>query len=80
LATKGDIIDWVTDAIRDAGGRASILFVAQHIWDNHEKELRASGDLFFTWQYDMRWAAHNLRKRGELAAVGDSRRGEWILV
>jgi hypothetical protein len=80
LATKSDIVDWVHRAIRDAGGRASILFVAQHIWQHHEQELRASGDLFFTWQYDMRWAAHNLRKRGLLAAVDDSRRGEWILV
>jgi len=35
-------------------GETSIVRIAKHIWDCHEADLRASGDLFFTWQYDMR--------------------------
>ncbi|SDW39046.1 hypothetical protein SAMN05444006_10397 [Allgaiera indica] len=29
-----------------------------------------SGDLFYTWQYDMRWAAQNLRGAGKLVLSG----------
>jgi hypothetical protein len=67
MATKADLQDWVVQAIRAHGGETSLVNVARHIWENHEAELKASGDLFYTWQYDMRWAATVLRKQGTLA-------------
>ena len=78
MATKSDLILWVEDALKANGGRATIVQVASHIWKNHEAELRASGDLFFTWQYDMRWAAQGLVGRGHLDKT--SERGYWRLV
>jgi hypothetical protein len=63
------------DALRAHNGQATIVEVAKHIWDHHEAELRAAGDLFFTWQYDMRWAALELRKEGRLAP--SQGRGPW---
>ena len=51
---RSDLVDLVYAAVRDLGGRATIVQVAKHIWENNEAELRASGDLFYTWQYDMR--------------------------
>lgn len=78
MATKGDLVDWVRDALNAAGGSASILYVAKYIWDHHEKELKRT-DLFFTWHYDMRWAATELRKRGTMVAAEDDRRGKWTL-
>jgi hypothetical protein len=36
---------------------------------NHELELRRAYDFFFTWQYDIRWAATMLRHEGTLAPV-----------
>lgn len=42
------------------GGKGSIVDICRHIWENHEAELKASGDLFYTWQYDMRWAGQRL--------------------
>ena len=78
MATKGDLTDWVIEALTANNGTASILFVAQHIWSHHESELRES-DLFFSWQYDMRWAATELRKKGRLVAASDDRRGKWTL-
>ncbi|CAM5512426.1 hypothetical protein MAUB1S_08553 [Mycolicibacterium aubagnense] len=78
MATKGDLVEWVRDALVAAGGGATILFVAKHIWEHHESELRAN-DLFFTWHYDMRWAATELRKRGVMVAAEDDRRGKWTL-
>ena len=68
MATKDDLKSWVLDAIREAGGASSPIDVAKHIWKHHEQDLRASGDLFYKWQYDMRWAATSLRKEGKLGS------------
>lgn len=78
MATKGDLVDWVHEALKAAGGAASIVYVARHIWDNHRSDLERS-DLFYTWQYDMRWAATKLRQRGVMVAAQDDRRGKWTL-
>jgi hypothetical protein len=52
---------WVLEAVDAAGGEATPTEVAKHIWERHETELRSAGDSFYTWQYDMRWAAQKLR-------------------
>ena len=78
MATKTDLDRWVKTALVDLGGSATIPHVAQHIWENHEADLRASGDLFYTWQYDMRWAAQKLVDLNLLDKT--SRRGVWRLV
>jgi len=48
MATKYDLRDWLVDALEENGGQASIVEVCKCIWENHQDELRASGDLFFT--------------------------------
>lgn len=48
--------------------------------EHHEQELRDAGDLFFSWQYDLRWAAQALRNEGELKAKDGKRSGGWELV
>ncbi|CUW45217.1 hypothetical protein B3286c2_0331 [Brucella vulpis] len=78
MATKGDLVDWVQAALKSAGGTANILYVAQYIWNNHRKQLEEN-DLFYTWQYDMRWAATELRKRGMMVPAEDDYRGRWTL-
>lgn len=79
MATKHDLEDWVRNALHAHGGRASLVNVARHIWENHEEELRRSRDLFFTWQYDMRWAADMLRRKGVMKSAEISPRGIWEL-
>ncbi len=71
MATKHDLKDWVSEALATEGGASDVVSVAKRIWQTHEQDLRQSGDLFFTWQYDMRWAAFTLRKEGRLKAVDD---------
>lgn len=81
MASKADLVVWVEDAIRSReGGSARLLDVAKHIWREHETDLRASGDLFFKWQYDMRWAANQLRRSGVMRPADDSPTGVWELV
>lgn len=77
MATKSDLTDWVLEAIEAQGGEARLVDVAERIWRNHEDELRASGDLFYTWQYDMRWAAQRLRNQGVLAPDDTTPQGVW---
>jgi hypothetical protein len=80
LAKKDDLQDWVRDALRARGGRAKLVDVAKHIWLHHEEDLKASGNLLYTWQYDMRWAALVLRKKGIMNSANVSPSGTWELV
>ena len=79
MAEKADLDGWVRDALSSSGGKASLVQVAKHIWIRHETDLRGSGDLFYTWQYDMRWAANRLRRRGIMKPVISSPSGIWEL-
>ena len=79
MATKHDVTDWVVSALKDLGGRGSLVAVAEKIWKHHESDLRSSGDLFYTWQYDMRWSANVLRRKGIMKAAETSPHGVWEL-
>ena len=79
MAVKQDLETWIVQALRESGKELSVVEVARHVWENHEEELRESGDLFFRWQYDLRWAAQNLRADGVLAPKNGRRSGGWSL-
>lgn len=70
MTTKDDLQDWVTQALESFGGAGTIVQVAKYIWENHRKELQSSGELFYTWQYDMRWAATKLRNNKIILPAG----------
>jgi hypothetical protein len=74
-ANREDLKDWVYHAVEDSGGQTKLVTVAQHIWRHHQKDLEGSGDLFYTWQYEMRWAAQRLRDEGRLTLAGR----DWAL-
>lgn len=76
---RTDLDTWVVEAIRSLGGRASVVDIAKEIWKRHEDDLRASGDLFYTWQYEYRWSGKRLRDNGKLRAAEVSPRGVWVL-
>lgn len=79
ITTREHLLDWVVAALRDHQGKAKLVDVAKHIWTHHENDLRDSDDLFYTWHYDMRWAATKLRKQGKLRAADKTPRGVWAL-
>ena len=75
MTSKDNLIEWTMEALASLGGAAHHVEVAKHIWHHHEEDLRAAGDLFYTWQYDLRWAAFKLRERDRLQPAG--RDGVW---
>ena len=79
MSKREDLKPWVIDALRAHGGSATIIEVCQYIWEHHEGELKSSGNLFYTWQYDVRWAAQTLRDNGTLRPVQGSRFRPWEL-
>jgi hypothetical protein len=62
MATREDLRVWLVSALKAQGGRSSVVEICKHVWENHHDELESSGDLFFTWQYDIRWIATSLRR------------------
>jgi hypothetical protein len=79
MAADRNLARWVEDALKESGGSAAIVQVCKHIWLHHREDLEAAGDLFYTWQYDVRWAAHTLRREGKLLPVDTSPKGVWQL-
>jgi len=72
--------EWIVEYLEKKGKGAPIVEICKHVWNNHEEELRNMGDLFYTWQYDIRWAATELRKEGKLKDESISPRGIWELI
>ena len=79
MATKLDLEDWILSALKDLGGTGSVVEVSKVIWERHDADLARSDDLFFTWQYDLRWAAQKLRDGGRLSRFEDGKRGKWSI-
>lgn len=76
---RSSLARWVQSALSRRGGTATIAQVCEDIWRRHEDELRNSGDHFYTWQYEVRWAADHLRRKGVMKPAQQSPRGMWEL-
>ncbi|WP_417292780.1 hypothetical protein [Desulfovibrio porci] len=59
--TRHDLPDLVVEALKAMGGAGRIVQICKYIWEHHKDALSTSGDLFYTWQYDVRWAGQRLR-------------------
>jgi len=56
----------VLEALEANGGSATIVQVGRHIWDRYRTQLEASGDFFFVWQYELRWAGDSLVRQNKI--------------
>ena len=80
MTSRANLKDWVLEALTAHGGKAKIVELAKHIWDNHREELEQSGNLLYTWQYDMRWAGLQLSKLGKIALSDKVGESSWALL
>ena len=79
MITREDMKPWIIAALKLHGGKARVVQVCKYIWDNYEHELRASGNILYTWQYDVRWAAQKLRDEGILSPMKGNKTRLWEL-
>ncbi len=79
MASRETFEKWVTEALEEHNGKATILEVSKFIWTNYEKELRKDEETFYKWQYIFRWAAKVLREKGIMKAANISPKGIWEL-
>lgn len=78
MVKREDLMPWIITALRDLGGRIHFIEIAKHIWKDHRRELEASGDFFFKWQYEMRWAGNKLAREKKIRKI--EKTGIWELL
>ncbi len=79
MVTREVMKTWIVDCLKSRGGSGWPREVSKYVWEHHEAELKASGNLLYTWQYDIRWAAQNLRNEEILKPVHGRRDLPWEL-
>ncbi len=79
MATREDLEGWLINALTGLGGSGSIIDICKHIWEQHETDLKNSGNLLYTWQYDVRWTANRLRRKKIMRSVEESPPHVWQL-
>ena len=79
MKTRKDLCPWIVEALAELGGSAKIVKVKEVIWNKHGNELRDSGNLHFTWNEDVFWAATQLRAKGILKKASDTSKSVWAL-
>ena len=76
---KEDLPDKLIEVLKALGGRGTILEICKKFWEINGKYLDERNDLFYTWQYDIRWAATELRKQKIMKSKDVSPKGIWEL-
>lgn len=66
--------------MKKMGGEGTLLDICKEFWNQFESDLQNSGDLFYTWQYDIRWAATTLRKLGKMEDASNCEKGVWKII
>jgi hypothetical protein len=64
IISKKDLQDIVKETLIILNGKSNITEISKYIWKKYNYKLLISGDIFYTWQYDIRWVGTELRKLG----------------
>ncbi len=79
MVTRESMKSWIVECLESRGGSGWPKDVAKYVWEMYESDLRSSGDMLYTWQYDLRWAAQQLRNCGVLKPVNRRTDLPWEL-
>jgi hypothetical protein len=77
--SRDNMTDLLYEVLKDMGGKGTIVEVCKAFWEKHENDLRRSGEWFYKWQYEIRWAATELRREKLLKPAEYSPKGLWEL-
>ena len=64
---KKDLPKILYSILTDLGGSANMLTVFKEFYRVYGPQIKEDNPLFYTWNYDIRWAATTLRKQGIMA-------------
>jgi len=79
MKTRVDLCDWIVEALKELKGKAQISKVREQVWMIHKDDLINSGNLHFTWNEDILWAATQLRAKGILKKAKETSKNVWEL-
>lgn len=79
MSEKAVLKEWLIEALEENDGEATIVEACKTVWENHKEDLKEKGDLFYTWQYDIRWAAQKLREDGKAGLDQKGQKSLWTL-
>ena len=54
IIKRKDLTEILEEALVSLGGEGRIVEICEYIWNNYNNDLLSSGDIFYTWQYDLR--------------------------
>jgi len=76
---KHDFKAWVAEALRGANGSATLAQLNKAVWLRHGSSFVVDDELLYSWQYETKRAAEQLRKEGAVLPANESPRGVWTL-
>ena len=77
---RDDLPDLLYRNLDELGGEATVVEAAAWFWSRYDKELRNSGHLFYTWEFDLKKAAESLRRDHRMVEAFDCPENVWELV
>jgi len=64
---REDLPDILYNIIKSfPNGSATMQQIFRRFWNLYKKKLNEADDIFYTWNYEIRWAATELRKQGRM--------------
>ena len=81
IIKRKDLTEILEEALVSLGGEGRIVEICEYIWNNYNNDLLSSGDIFYTWQYDLRMSAkETLKAQGKVITIKDGTKSIWKLV
>lgn len=87
---RNDLPDLLYEIIKSLGGKASMTNILREILKLYASKLNPSENMFYTWNYDIRWTVTELRRDGRIKPahlkenpgelVDESPKGIWEII
>ncbi|MCL2176555.1 MAG: hypothetical protein FWB72_01180 [Firmicutes bacterium] len=86
---RKDLPQILYELIKDMGGSGKMMDIFKKFWEQNKNAISDKSDLFYTWNYDIRWAATKLRREKRMKPASRqentygldmSSRGIWEII
>ena len=78
IISKNDLPILLEEVLKEMDGNGYILDISKKFWIKYKDNITPNNNLFYTWHYDIRWAATELRKNNIMVRP-DLEKGLWTL-